>query len=267
MKGRILILLWIGFPPLGWAQINLMETDTLQEPVVYVDDESCGCELVFIDGIQTTTDGERYGFKRQDGSIIADNIYYYVDRFHGEYCKVLYAPDSAGMIDRDGREVIPCIYTDVEYPTEGRFRVQKGLYFGFCDLTGREVVPPSYRAASIYQEGLAVIAYDFDSFHTEYGFIDTMGMIALEPRYEYAFPFSEGFSVVKKYDRYGMINKEGREVIPIKYIVLTSMSQGLYFAGDDQTIALYNNRHERLTEEVYEGVYGMTEDRILVDGR
>ena len=36
----------------------------------YVDDEECGCELVFIDGIQTTTDGERYGFKNADGTQI-----------------------------------------------------------------------------------------------------------------------------------------------------------------------------------------------------
>ena len=28
-----------------------------QEKVEYVDDEECGCELVFIDGIQTTQDG------------------------------------------------------------------------------------------------------------------------------------------------------------------------------------------------------------------
>ena len=59
-----------------------------QEKVEYIDDEECGCELVFIDGIQTTQDGELFGFKREDGSVIVPNIYMFVDHFHGEYCKV-----------------------------------------------------------------------------------------------------------------------------------------------------------------------------------
>lgn len=264
MKRVLFVLPLVMLSLSGWSQIGITTPDTVQESVVYVDDEACGCELVFIDGIQTTTDGEHYGFKRQDGSIIADNIYYYVDRFHGNYCKVLLSPDSTGMIDREGNEVVPCIYSDVEYPSEGRFRVQKGICYGFCNLHGHEVIPPTYRAASVYQEGLAVVAYDFDSFHMEYGFIDTLGNIALSPRYEYAFPFCEGFSVVKMFERYGMIDKQGNEVVPAKYETITSMSNGIYFAGDDKTVALYNRRHERLTDQVYESILGMTDGRILV---
>ena len=33
------------------------------QQIEYVDDEECGCELVYVDGIQTTTDGELYGFR------------------------------------------------------------------------------------------------------------------------------------------------------------------------------------------------------------
>ena len=58
------------------------------QQVEYVDDEECGCSLVFVDGIQTTQDGDRFGFKRSDGTVIAENIYRYVDQFHGDYCKV-----------------------------------------------------------------------------------------------------------------------------------------------------------------------------------
>ena len=60
----------------------LMSLTYAQEKVEYVDDEECGCELVFIDGIQTTQDGDRFGFKREDGTVIVPNKYMFVDRFH-----------------------------------------------------------------------------------------------------------------------------------------------------------------------------------------
>ena len=90
-----------------------------QDSVKYIDDEECGCELVFIDGIQTTQNGDRFGFKREDGTIIVPNKYMFVDKFHDGYCKVYMNYDSCGLINRNGVEVIPCLYKEVFYPTDG----------------------------------------------------------------------------------------------------------------------------------------------------
>ena len=122
-----------------------------EEKVEYVDDEECGCELVFIDGIQTTQDGERFGFKREDGTIIVPNKYMFVDHFHGPYCKVYMDYDSCGLINREGDEIIPCLYKDVTYPNDGMILVNRtdGLY-GFFDTLGNQRVPFLYRAASSF---------------------------------------------------------------------------------------------------------------------
>ena len=242
-----------------------------QEKVEYVDDEECGCELVFIDGIQTTQDGDHFGFKREDGTIIVPNKYLFVDHFHGNYCKVYMNYDSCGLINREGEEVIPCIYHDVAYPTDGMIMVttpEDGLY-GYYDTLGIQRIPCQYRAASSFNEGLAVVGVDIDSTLVQYGFIDHDGKMVIEPQYDYAFPFYEGFSVVKKYERYGMINRANREVFPIKFEILTSMFEGLLFAGDDEGLAMYNNRFQQLTEPVYTYLVGKTEGRILVmrDGK
>ena len=240
-----------------------------QEKVEYIDDEECGCELVFIDGIQTTQDGELFGFKREDGSVIVPNIYMFVDHFHGEYCKVYHNYDSCGLINREGVEVIPCIYKDVNYPTDGMIMVLKDSLYGFFDTLGQLRIPITYRAVSSFNEGLAVAAIDIDSTLLLYGYIDHDNNIVIPPSYEYAFPFYEGFAVVKKYDRYGMIDRNNKEVFPIKYEIVTSMYQGLLFAGDDEGLAMYNNRFEQLTEPIYTELIGRTDDRILVarDGK
>ena len=235
-----------------------------QEKVEYVDDEECGCELVFIDGIQTTQDGDRFGFKREDGTVIVPNKYMFVDHFHDGYCKVYLDYDSCGLINREGEEIIPCLYHDVFYPTDGMIMVVKDSLYGFFDTLGHQRIPFRYRAASSFNEGLAVVAVDIDSTLLQYGYIDHDGNTVIAPQYDYAFPFYEGFAVVKKYERYGMINRKNKEVFPIKYEILTSMFEGLLFAGDDDGLAMYNNRFKRLTEPVYTYLVGKTEGRILV---
>ena len=81
------------------AQNSKNETDG---KVVIVDDESCGCELVFIDGIQTTEHNGLFGFKREDGTVIVEPTYKFVDKFHGNYCKVYHDYTHCGLIDATG---------------------------------------------------------------------------------------------------------------------------------------------------------------------
>lgn len=260
---KALILIILSFVALPLCAQN--EPDKVE----YVDDEACGCELVFINGIQTTQNGDRYGFKREDGSIITPNKYMFVDHFHGNYCKVYLNYDSCGLINRDGVEVIPCLYKNVSYPLDSLILVQKDSLFGFFDTLGNMRIPIKYPAASSFNEGLAVVADYVDTNIVAYGFIDHFGNMVIKPSYQYAFPFNEGFAVVKAYNRYGMIDRSGREVFPIKWEILTSMFEGNLFAGDDNGLALYNNKFEQLTQPVYTQLDGKTEDRILVmrDGK
>ena len=235
-----------------------------EEKVEYVDDESCGCELVFIDGIQTTQDGDLFGFKREDGTVIVPNKFMFVDRFHGDYCKVYMDYGRCGLINRNGDQIVPCQFDDVYYPTDGMILVMKDSIYGYYDTLGTLRIPIRYRAASSFNEGTAVVAVDIDSTLVSYGFIDHDGKMVIVPRFQYAFPFNEGVAVVKNYDRYGMIDRQGKEVFPIKFEILTSMFEGLLFAGDDDGLAMYNNKFKQLTPPIYTELVGLTEGRILV---
>lgn len=240
-----------------------------QERVEYVDDESCGCELVFIDGIQTTQEGDRFGFKREDGTVIVPNKYMFVDKFHGDYCRVFMDYDHCGLINRDGVEVIPCLYSEVVYPTDGMIRVLQDSLYGFFDTLGQPRIPFRYRAASTFSEGLAVVAVDIDSTLVAYGYIDYDGNTVIPPMYEYAYPFFEGVAVVKNYERYGMIDKKNKEVLTIKYEIVTSMSEGVFFAGDEYGMALFDRSFKPITKPLYTQIIGMSDHRILAkrDGR
>lgn len=238
-----------------------------EERIQVVDDESCGCELYFIDGIQTTQKDDKFGFKRDDGTVIVEPKYMFVDKFHGDYCIVYNDYEHCGMIDREGREVVPVEYGEVSYPNDGMIRVRRNGLWGYYNLDGQQVIDCQYRSATGFSEGLAAVLIDLDSTEAFYGFIDKKDHIVLPAIYEYAFPFQEGYAVVKRYDRYGMIDRGGREVLPCKYLEVTPMFQGQFFAIDAviERAALFNNKFKRMTDYVYENVIAYREGFYLVE--
>lgn len=233
--------------------------------IEYREDKECGCELVFVDGIQTTSDGEFFGFRRADGVVISENRFRYVDEFHGDYCKVYIDEHQCGMIDREGREVVQCRYDDVMYPTDNRVLVIKNGLFGYCDLWGREVVPPTYKQAGSFSEGLAPVYVQIDSLTAGCTFIDTTGRQVFPPIYENVQHFHDGYAFARRYERWGMIDRQGREVLPYLYEFISLNTDGYFFAGAPDGMALFDYSMKPLTEFVYTWTAGISEGRIMVE--
>ena len=224
-----------------------------QNPDTYVDEEECGCDLYFIDGIQKTYKDGKFGFKRYDGKILTPNKYIETDRFQNGYCKVWLDVSKCGLIDSTGRDVIPCQYEDLDYFSCGLARFMQNSRFGFLDTADNVVIPATYVAASAFLEDRAVVAIIADSNGTmAYGFIDKQNNMVVPTIYEYAMPFTEGVAVVKAYERYGYIDHSGKEVLPIKYEILGQMQDGFTFAAYNGEAALLGKDLKPITPFIYE---------------
>ena len=239
------------------------------QEVEYVDDESCGCELVFIDGIQTTQDGDRFGFRLADGTVIAPNKYLYVDKFHGDYCKVYLEEHQCGMIDREGNEVVPCLYDDLQYPSDGRIWAIRDGLIGYLDMQGREVIPLQYFRADVFSEGRAQVLVPLDSFSVACTYIDTDGTRVFPPIFDNAMPYREGYAPVFRYQRWGLIDHDGNEVLPIMYEQITTNHDSGFFAGDEHGMAYFDYGMKPLTPFVYTWANTLSDGRIGVmrDGK
>lgn len=267
-RGQWVALLTVALLLCGTATAQAQRTQKKQaEPTrTIVDDESCGCELTFVDGIQTIERDGLFGFKLEDGTLLVEPKYKYVDEFKEGFCVVMSDETHFGLINRAGREVVPCDFEHVSTPTEGLVRVQRDGLFGFMDTAGREVIPPTWRAASGFYEGLATVAVDIDSLQVAYGFVDRRGKLVIQAQYDYAYPFHEGVAVVKQYERYGMIDHSGREVVPIKYLELSSSFHGRCFAVDAQTerMAMLTTANKQLTDFCYDEILGLGDKMFSV---
>lgn len=95
-------------------------------------------------------------------------------------------------------------------------RVKKGENWGFIDTTGKEIIPcmiDFYRIEHFY-DGLARFQYEE---HGTFGYADKKPNTVIPPEFKAADNFSEGLACVCRADLYGFINTKGEEVIPCRY--------------------------------------------------
>lgn len=126
--------------------------------------------------------------------------------------------DKIGFIDKQGHEIVPCIYycyserTALEFH-DGLVLLRNSDYHPvYIDKQGKEVI--SFDKKNIicddFSEGLAVV-----SKNGKFGYIDTKGNEVIPYKYDGGNGFSEGLAAVVKDNKYGYIDRQGNVVIPI----------------------------------------------------
>lgn len=251
------------------VSLVLLVSTAAAQDIRYETDEQCGCDIVYVDGIETTKETDstgttRYGFRREDGRIIVPNRYLYVDRFYGAYCHVWSDDSLAGLIDTNGREVVPCQYDAVDLPSEGRIAVVRGGLYGFTDLQGNLIIPTRYANASSFSEGRASVAVILDSFTVLCTYIDTLGTTLFEPIYQSALPYRDGYAAVYRYDRWGIIDRDEHQMLPNIYEQISTPDHGTFFAGDEWGMALFDYSFHPLTPQHYLPITTVSDRRIGV---
>jgi len=153
-----------------------------------------------------------------------------------------------GYIDKSGKMIIAAQYDEALPFSEGRAYVRIGPRWGVIDKTGRWIMAPvlespinyisseHYRYEEKYEtlqnkgmplgyrysEGMGLIRK-----YEKYGFADPNGKIVIAPVYDYAEPFSNGLAVVQRGDKWGYIDKTGKIVIPLKFTAANSFREGI----------------------------------------
>jgi len=129
------------------------------------------------------------------------------------------------------------------------FTERVGVFYGFIDKTGKVVIPPVYRHALNFSEGLASVEEDSSQRkkNRKKGFIDHNNKWVIPPQFKLAKSFSEGLSAV--YSERGQcsyIDKTGKVVIPAKYKQCGNFSEGLAAVSTDSLTGFINTKGEMI---------------------
>jgi hypothetical protein len=106
------------------------------------------------------------------------------------------ANDRHGMIDRDGKIVIPPEYAEPVIFRDGLARVARGSKIAYLDAKGSFVIAPQEAASEPFAEGMTPARGRDDAGKPGWGYIDRTGRFVISPRFADAKPFSEGLTQV-----------------------------------------------------------------------
>ncbi len=127
------------------------------------------------------------------------------------------------------------------------FSEERGLVFynqkyGFIDKNGFEVIKPDYDDARGFKEGRAGVKKDNKWF-----FINKMGEKA-SLEYEHLRDFEGSYAVVKRKGKFGMIDKNGLEIIETKYDTIESLSDNLILVRENGVFKYININNQVILE-------------------
>jgi hypothetical protein len=108
------------------------------------------------------------------------------------------------------------------FDTDQNRDMYNGNMYCYVSISGLVAIPPLYREAGRFSEGLAVARTG-----SKLGYIDKNGKWIIKQKFDEAGNFSEGLAVVKIDDRYGYINKSGDMVIKPQYYGAYRFSDGV----------------------------------------
>jgi len=168
-----------------------------------------------------------------------------------------------GFIDKNGNQVIECIYEDFndsvltdgfDLDTTEFAAAKKDGKWGFIDKTGILVIAAEYEEVRGFgKHKLAPVKKD-----GKWGFVDKTGTMVVSPEYDSTYSFNEnGVALVKKGGKCGFIDETGKMVIPLEY-------EDVYSFGENSVAIVKKDGKWGLINKAGKAVVPFTYDYISV---
>lgn len=131
-----------------------------------------------------------------------------------------------GYIDTLGRVAIKPAYTAAQDFVNEAAIVNCNGKWGMLNREGRELIPCQYDAISFLENtGNRMVKVHLQQ--PKYGLIDTLGQLTVSAVYEEIGSFSDGRLAVKRNGLWGFVNRDGLEVIPCRFREVQDFSEGM----------------------------------------
>jgi|GEM_PF-685791 len=129
--------------------------------------------------------------------------------------------DKWGYVDGNGKWLVQPIYNKNNKFEYGYGRIFSGVKWGAVNTKGDIVIQPKYHRLHVLENGL----FSFkESEEGKFGIVNSKGEVVVNPSYDDIKDFKDGFARVKLGDKWGMINRQGKLVIPIQYVRMSDFS-------------------------------------------
>lgn len=186
----------------------------------------------FSEGKAYATTGDKYGYIDTTGNFVIEPKFYRCWNFENEYALVMQEVISTGcFIDKFGGIKLNGRNFLVSKYSEGLINCSNNGNWGFIDINGNFIIPPTYNYAREFSEGKAAVTpkkINGKANRKElYAFINKENEMIIPPLFKGAdIRFSDGMCAVYE-NGYGYINNKGQLVISCDFYLGQHFSEGL----------------------------------------
>ncbi|MCS6824773.1 MAG: WG repeat-containing protein [Cytophagaceae bacterium] len=174
----------------------------------------------------------KYGILRTNGNIQAEFVFDKIsnsaeDVNLPEWPAIAAQKGKQGLINEKGEEVLGFKYKNIIYLGEGLYACTESKYVSLCSSKGI-LTETKYTQVLPFSEGLA------PAFDKAWIFINTKAQPQFNTTFDDVKPFKNKLAAVKIKDKWGVINKTGKFIVPAEY--------DSYTENDNKRILTKNGR-------------------------
>ena len=213
-----------------------------------------------------TKNGEIYGYIDEKGNFIIEPKFDRAYDFTSKGVAIVTENGLDGLINLEGNYVIPPIYDSLSPFVEGKSIFVQNGKMGAIDEEGNVVTKNLYSIIGNFSEGRAVVG-ESKSNGYKYGYIDGEGREVIPLKYENADDFRDGVALVKiKENKYGLIDKHGRIISSYDYYSVSRYSEGFmtFTKGEGELYGYINMEGTEEIKPIYTMASEFNEGRAIV---
>lgn len=208
------------------------------------------------------------------GTILNDKQNLYISEFTGKYAKVYneikvenYKTilSQVGVIDLDGNTLVPPEYDRIFIYEHSFAKLRKGKIYGIANLPLKKITIfeslQINRMWDLDEYGRCLYSTDwtYDKEDEEWkgtkGVLSFDGIIVPPKKYDRIILLENGLIEVYKDNVIGLLDKSGRELLPLKYSYISS------FKGKYASICLGGTKNKNYPYNIIGGKWGMIDDK------
>lgn len=181
----------------------------------------------------------KYGLVNAKGKNLSKNLYDEFIRFYdGSTATWVKRNGKYGVMNTKGVEVIPAEYKGVSGPSNGTFAVNKEGLYAIFDANGTKRTEFIYSQVNLLSEDKFVVKEE-----KTWKILDKnlKEILNLGNKYDFVGGFKGGLARVSQKGKWGFINAEGKEILPVQYARTGSLGEGLFcYSNGNQDIIIDN---------------------------
>ncbi|MUV02990.1 hypothetical protein GN157_04645 [Flavobacterium rakeshii] len=233
---------------------------------------------VFSDnGLAPAKKNGKSGAINRKGKVIVPFIYDKVNYFYKSGLAIASKDDKFGFVDGKGKEIIPVIYENVDQTMNDKIvLVSKNKKWAFFSNNGEQLT--DFKFDQIKQAYIKQNGRDKDTYFkgglaiaiigNQVQYLD-QNLKEVIPLGKYDFTKSlnkNGFGIVGKNNKFGIINNQGREVVPLEYDTILHPTRytnilELFILKKNETLKILDEN----TKVIKENILACTWDKIDSD--